>query len=69
MVQDMEMIKIFGVVKYLLQIKKEYKRAYHLKYFKLLGGELAIKEPKRVALSLLFDNFTLEEVLDFSLDF
>lgn len=49
--------------------KKEYKRAYHLKYFKLLGGELAIKEPKRVALSLLFDNFTLEEVLDLPLDF
>lgn len=49
--------------------QKEYKRAYHLKYFKLLGGELAIKEPKRVALSLLFDNFTLEEVLDLPLDF
>lgn len=46
---------------------KEYKRAYHLKYFKLLGGELAIKEPKRVALSLLFDNFTLEEVLNLDL--
>ena len=49
--------------------QKEYKRAYHLKYLKLLGGELAIKEPKRVALSLLFDNFTLEEVLDLPLDF
>ncbi|WP_228199793.1 carbamoyltransferase HypF [Aliarcobacter cryaerophilus] len=49
--------------------KKEYKRAYHLKYFKLLGAELAIKEPKRVALSLLFDNFTLEEILDLPLDF
>lgn len=49
--------------------QKEYKRAYHLKYFKLLGGEIAIKEPKRVALSLLFDNFTLEEVLDLPLDF
>lgn len=49
--------------------QKEYKRAYHLKYFKLLGGELAIKEPKRVALSLLFDNFTLEEVLDLPLEF
>ncbi|WP_228256526.1 carbamoyltransferase HypF [Aliarcobacter trophiarum] len=46
---------------------KEYKRAYHLKYFKLLGGELAIKEPKRVALSLLFDSFTLEEVLNLNL--
>ncbi len=42
---------------------KTYERAYHLKYFKLLGGEKAVKEPRRVALSLLFDTFTLEEVL------
>lgn len=42
---------------------KKYKRVKHLKYFKLLGGEVAIKEPKRVALSLLFDTFSLEEVL------
>jgi len=34
-----------------------YKRVAHLKYFKLLGGAKAIKEPKRVALSLLFDAF------------
>lgn len=34
----------------------------HFKYFKLLGGEKAVKEPKRVALSLLFDTFTLEEL-------
>jgi len=32
-----------------------YERVAHLKYFKLLGGSKAIKEPKRVALSLLFD--------------
>ena len=42
-----------------------YKRAGHLNYFKLMGGARAIKEPKRVALSLLFDlygeeAFTLE---------
>ncbi|MGA1940805.1 carbamoyltransferase HypF [Arcobacter sp. YIC-310] len=43
--------------------KNEYKRAYNLKYFKLLGGEKAVKEPKRVALSLLFDIYSLEEVL------
>ncbi|MFA5721828.1 MAG: carbamoyltransferase HypF, partial [Aliarcobacter sp.] len=49
--------------------QKKYKRVNHLKYFKLLGAELAIKEPKRVALSLLFDNFTLEEVLDLPLEF
>ena len=32
-----------------------YERVAHLNYFKLLGGAKAIKEPKRVALSLLFD--------------
>jgi len=34
-----------------------FERAAHLKYFKLLGGEKAIKEPRRVALSLLFECF------------
>lgn len=43
--------------------RKEYKRINHIKYFRLLGGEMAIKEPKRVALSLLFDIFTLDEIL------
>jgi len=43
---------------------KEYERVYHLNYFKLLGGEKSIKEPKRVALSLLFDSFSLDEVLN-----
>ncbi len=32
-----------------------YERIAHIKNFKLLGGAKAIKEPKRVALSLLFD--------------
>jgi len=32
-----------------------YERVGQLRYFKLLGGAKAIKEPKRVALSLLFD--------------
>ena len=32
-----------------------YERVVHIKYFKLLGGSRAIKEPKRVALGLLFD--------------
>ncbi len=41
---------------------KKYKRVKHLKYFKLLGGEASIKEPKRVALSLLFDSYSLEEL-------
>jgi hydrogenase maturation protein HypF len=33
----------------------EYERIAHIDYFKLLGGEKAIKEPRRVALSLLFE--------------
>ena len=36
---------------------KGFERVAHLKYFKLLGGAKAIKEPKRVALSLLFDRY------------
>jgi hydrogenase maturation protein HypF len=48
--------------------KKEYKRVNHFKYFKLLGGEKAVLEPKRVALSLLFDSFSLEEVLNLEID-
>ncbi|RLA57523.1 MAG: carbamoyltransferase HypF [Epsilonproteobacteria bacterium] len=32
-----------------------YERVAHLDYFKLLGGAKAIKEPRRVALSFLFD--------------
>lgn len=39
-----------------------YERVAHLAYFKLLGGAKAIKEPKRVALSLLFDLYG-DEVL------
>jgi hydrogenase maturation protein HypF len=38
-------------------------RKYSFKPLKLLGGEKAIKEPRRVALSMLFDNYTLDEVL------
>ncbi|MCH9812321.1 MAG: carbamoyltransferase HypF [Epsilonproteobacteria bacterium] len=37
-----------------------YERVFHLKPFKLLGGAKAIKEPKRVALSLLFDLYGKE---------
>lgn len=32
-----------------------YERVWHFRYFKLLGGEKAIKEPRRVALSFLFE--------------
>jgi hydrogenase maturation protein HypF len=37
-----------------------YERVGHFKYFKLLGGERAIKEPRRVALSFLFEIYGKE---------
>lgn len=37
-----------------------YQRVGHFKYFKLLGGEKAIKEPRRVALSFLFEIYGAE---------
>ena len=37
-----------------------YERVAHLNYFKLLGGAKAIKEPRRVALSLLFEQYGKE---------
>jgi len=40
-----------------------YERVGFLKPFALLGGDKAIKEPRRIALSLLFESYTLEEVL------
>jgi len=39
---------------------QNYERIFSLAPFRLLGGEKAIKEPRRAALSLLFDTFTLE---------
>jgi hydrogenase maturation protein HypF len=43
-----------------------YTRVAHLKYFKLLGGAKAVKEPRRVALSLLFELYG-EEALKMEL--
>lgn len=40
-----------------------YQRIIHLRPFKLLGGDQAIKEPRRVALALLFECFSLDEIL------
>lgn len=34
-----------------------FNRVFHFDYFKLLGGEIAVKEPRRVALSILFKIF------------
>jgi hydrogenase maturation protein HypF len=42
---------------------KSYERLYHLKEFSLLGAERAIKEPRRCALGILFELFSLEEIL------
>lgn len=43
-------------------------RKYSFKQIKLLGADKAIKEPRRVALSMLFDELSLEEVLELELD-
>jgi len=46
---------------------QEYKRLYHFQNIHLLGGEKAVKEPRRVGLSLLFECFTLEEIFSMKL--
>ena len=47
----------------LLADPRTYTRVAHLRPFRLLGGEKAVREPRRVALSLLFECYSLEEVL------
>jgi len=44
------------------------KRKYHLKQIKLLGADKAVKEPRRVGLSMLFDKLSLEKVLELDLE-
>ena len=44
--------------------EQQYERLYSLRPFRLLGGEKAVKEPRRSALSLLFEYFSLQEVLN-----
>jgi len=41
---------------------KRYTRSYHLQTFSLFGAQKALKEPRRIALALLFESFTLEEL-------
>lgn len=47
----------------------ECQRIGHIKPFRLLGGQKAIKEPKRVALSLLFECYSFDEVMALDLPF
>lgn len=47
----------------LLADPNTYKRLFHLRPFRLIGGEKAVREPRRVALALLFECYTLDEVL------
>ena len=42
---------------FLLSDFSGYERLFHFKPFKLIGGERAVREPRRVALSLLFEVF------------
>ncbi len=51
---------------FLISSFKDFKRIFHLDYYKLIGGERAVKEPRRVALSLLFHIFG-EDALNLNL--
>ncbi len=42
---------------FLIADYRGYERVSHFNYFKLIGGEKAVKQPKRVALSILFEIF------------
>ncbi|MEZ8739595.1 carbamoyltransferase HypF [Photobacterium swingsii] len=44
------------------------KRLYHLKPFRLIGGERAIKEPARILLGLLLEYYSFEQIKAFQLD-
>ncbi|MFN3598665.1 MAG: carbamoyltransferase HypF [Aquificaceae bacterium] len=46
---------------------KGYERLFHFRPFKLIGGEQAVKEPRRVALSLLFELYG-EKALEMDLE-
>lgn len=47
---------------------QNYKRVYHFKELPLLGGDKAVREPRRVGLSLLYVCFTLDEILQMDCD-
>jgi len=43
--------------------EQRYERQFRLRPFRLLGGEKAVKEPRRSALALLFEYLTFDELL------
>jgi hydrogenase maturation protein HypF len=46
---------------------QEYERIVTIAPFRLLGGDKAIKEPRRSALALLFETYTLDEIFALNL--
>lgn len=48
----------------LIASSNHFHRIMHLRPFKLLGGDLASQQPRRVALALLFDLMPLQHVLE-----
>jgi hydrogenase maturation protein HypF len=47
----------------MLADREGFERIYSLRPFRLLGAERAVREPRRVALSLLFELYPLDEIL------
>ncbi|MFT5790053.1 MAG: hydrogenase maturation protein HypF [Shewanella sp.] len=44
-----------------------YQRIAHLKPFKLIGGEQAIKQPVRLLLSILLEKYSLQQIMQFKI--
>jgi hydrogenase maturation protein HypF len=65
MVQDMVMMVVYGGGEVFINDK----RAYTFKPIKLIGNETAIKDIKKIALSMLFDKYSLYEVEKFDFKF
>jgi hydrogenase maturation protein HypF len=47
----------------LIASPQEYKRVFSLQNIYLLGGEKAVREPRRVGLALLFENYSFDTIL------